>query len=156
MEESQLLQADALIPHRRGMRLIDWVKSPTQSGLKAEATVTESWPLTRDGRVSSIICVELVAQAVAALSTWRRGERARPRVGLLVGVKEVEFFSSSIPTMTKLNVQVDELYHIGEYAVFEGKVNSDSASLCKAVIQVMEPKEETLSDLVTSKKMNIH
>ncbi len=156
MEKNQLISAERLIPHRRRMRLIDWVKKPAQSSLQAETTVTESWPLNTDGRVSSIICIELVAQAIAALSTWRRGEGARPRIGLLVGIKEVEFFSSSIPVMTKLSVQIGELYHIGEYAVFEGKVDSESASFCKAIIQVMEPKEETLSDLVTSKKMNAH
>ncbi len=154
MEQSQLLPAELLIPHRRGMRLIDWVKGPTQSGLQAETTVTESWPLNRDGSVSSIICIELVAQSIAALSTWRRGEGARPRVGLLVGIKEVEFFSSSIPVTTKLTIQVDQIYQIKEYAVFEGKVISKSASLCKATIQVLEPKAETLSDLLTSQKIN--
>jgi predicted hotdog family 3-hydroxylacyl-ACP dehydratase len=154
MEQSQLLPAELLIPHRLSMRLIDWVKKPTQNGLQAETTVTEAWPLSRDGRVSSIICVELVAQAVSALSTWRRGEGARPRVGLLVGVKEAEFSCSSIPVMTKLTVQIDELYHVGEYAVFKGKVNSDSVSFCETVIQVVEPEEENLSSLMTSRRIN--
>ena len=154
MEQSQLLPAELLIPHRRRMRLIDWVKKPTQNGLQAETTVTEAWPLNRDGRVSSVICIELVAQAVSALSTWRRGEGARPRVGLLVGVKEVEFHLSSIPVMTRLTIQIEELYHVGDYAVFKGKVNSELASLCKAIIQVVEPEEETLSDLLTLRKIN--
>jgi predicted hotdog family 3-hydroxylacyl-ACP dehydratase len=154
MEQSQPLPAELLIPHRRRMRLIDWVKNPTQNALQAETTVTEAWPLNRDGRVSSIICIELVAQAVSALSTWRRGEGARPRVGLLVGVKEVEFSFSSIPVMTKLTIQIEELYHVGEYAVFKGTVNSDSASFCETVIQVVEPEEETLSSLMTSRRIN--
>jgi predicted hotdog family 3-hydroxylacyl-ACP dehydratase len=136
------------------MRLIDWVKKPTQNGLQAETTVTEAWPLNRDGRVSSMICVELVAQAVAALSTWRRGEGARPQVGLLVGVKEVEFHLSSIPVMTRLTIQIEELYHVGDYAVFKGKVNSESASLCEAIIQVVEPEPETLLSLKASQRIN--
>ena len=154
MEQSQFLKAEVLIPHRRHMRLIDWVKKPAQNSLQAETTVTQEWPLNRDGRVSSILCVELVAQAIAALSTWRRGEGVRPRVGLLVGVKEVEFSCSSIPVMTKLTVQIDELYHVGEYAVFKGKVNSDSVSFCETVIQVVEPEEENLSSLMTSRRIN--
>jgi predicted hotdog family 3-hydroxylacyl-ACP dehydratase len=136
------------------MRLIEWVKRPTQNGLQAETTVTEAWPLSRDGRVSSIICIELVAQAVSALSTWRRGKGARPRVGLLVGIKEVEFSYSSIPVMTKLTIQIDELYHVGDYAVFEGKVSSERAFFCKTIIQVMEPEEEVLSNLVTSQRID--
>jgi predicted hotdog family 3-hydroxylacyl-ACP dehydratase len=131
------------------MRLIEWVKNPTQNGLQAETTVTEAWPLNRDGMVSSLICVELVAQAISALSTWRRGEGARPRVGLLVGIKEAEFSFSSIPVMTRLTIQIDELYHVGGYAVFQGKVSSDLALFCKTIIQVMEPEEEVLSNVKT-------
>ena len=150
MEHNQPLPAEALIPHRLRMRLIDWVKDPAQNGLQAETTVTEAWPLNKDGSVSSLMCVELVAQAVSALSTWRRGEGAKPRVGLLVGVKEAEFSYSSIPVMTRLTIQIEELYHVGDYAVFQGKVSSELAFFCKTVIQVMEPEEETLSNLMTS------
>jgi len=153
MEQNQLLPAEPLIPQRLHMRLIEWVKNPTQSGLQAETIVTEAWPLNRDGRVSSLICVELVAQAVSALSTWRRGEGASPRVGLLVGIKEAEFFFSSVPVMTRLTIQVDELYHLGDYAVFQGKVSSELAFFCKTIIQVMEPEEEVLSNLVTSQRI---
>jgi predicted hotdog family 3-hydroxylacyl-ACP dehydratase len=154
MEQNQLLRAELLIPHRQRMRLIDWVKGPTQNGLQAEATVTEAWPLNTDGRVSSVICIELVAQAVSALSTWRRGEGARPRIGLLVGVKEAEFSYFTIPVTTKLLIQIEELYHVGDYAVFQGNVSSESAFFCKAIIQVMEPEEEVLPNLITSQRIN--
>ncbi len=155
MQQSQLLPAEPLIPHRGRMRLIDWVMGPTQKGLQAETTVTEAWPLSKDGRVSSLICVELVAQAVSALSTWRRGEGATPRVGLLVGVKEAEFSSSGIPVMTRLFVQVDELYHVGDYAVFQGKVSSETDVFCTTTIQVMEPEEDGLSNLIPSQRINL-
>jgi predicted hotdog family 3-hydroxylacyl-ACP dehydratase len=154
MKQNQLLPADPLIPHRQRMRLIDWVKGPTQNGLQAEAIVTETWPLNSDGRVSSIICIELVAQAISALSTWRRGKGARPRIGLLVGVKEAEFSYFTIPVTTKLFIQIDELYHVGDYAVFKGKVSSDSVSFCETVIQVMEPEEGVLPNLITSQRIN--
>ena len=154
MEQNQLLPAESLIPQRRGLKLLEWVKRPTQSSLQAETTVSQAWPLNKDGRVSSLICVELVAQAISALSTWRRGEGARPRVGLLVGIKEAEFYYSSVPVMTRLTIQVDELYHVGDYAVFQGKVSSDSAFFCKVIIQVMEPEEEILSNLITSRRID--
>jgi len=149
---TQPLPAEPLIPQRLRMRLIDWVKNPTRNGLQAETTVTEEWPLAEGGRVSSLVCIELVAQAISALSTWRRGKGARPRVGLLAGIKEAEFSCSSIPMMTRLTIEIDELYHVAEYAVFQGKVSSDTASFCKAVIQAMEPEEEVLSKLMTSQK----
>ncbi len=146
LTSNQLFPAEPLIPHRLRMRLIDWVKRPTQNSLQAETTVTDEWPLYNDGEVSSIICIELAAQAISALSTWRRGEGAGPRVGLLVGIKEAEFSRSSVPVGTRLHIEINELSHVGGYAVFEGKVRSNSDSICKVIIQVLEP-EETLSKL---------
>jgi len=153
MKPNQLLPAEPLIPQRLRMRLIECVKNPTQSGLQAETTVTEAWPLNTDGWVSSLICIELVAQAISALSTWRRGEGAKPRVGLLVGIKEADLPYSRIPVMTRLTVQIEELYHVGGYAVFQGEVSSELAFFCKTIIQVMEPEEETLSNLMTSQRI---
>jgi len=151
MEQDQL-PAEPLIPHRLRMRLIDSVKGPTQNGLQAETIVTEEWPLHNNGEVSSIICIELVAQAISALSTWRRGQGARPRVGLLVGIKEAEFSKSSVPVGTRLHIEIKELSHVGAYAVFEGKVRSNVETFCKITIQVMEP-EETLSNLKSRQRI---
>ncbi len=153
MEQNEFLPAEPLIPHRLRMRLIDSVKRPAQNSLQAQAIVTEEWPLYDNGGVSSIICIELAAQAVSALSTWRRGEGARPRLGLLVGIKEAEFSKSSIPIGTRLYIEMNEVSHVGDYAVFEGSVTSDSDPYCKIIIQVMEPEEETLSSLKTRQEI---
>jgi hypothetical protein len=56
--------------------------------------------------------------------------------------------------MTRLTIQIDELYHVGGYAVFQGKVSSELALFCKTTIQVMEPEEETLSNLMTSQRID--
>jgi predicted hotdog family 3-hydroxylacyl-ACP dehydratase len=151
--EQNRLPAEPLIPHRRRMRLIDWVERPTQTGLQAGTIVTEEWPLYNNGAVSSIICIELVAQAIAALSTWRRGEGAGPRLGLLAGIKEAEISTSSVPSGTRLDIQIQELSHVGDYAVFEGNVRSALDSFCKIIIQVMEPEEEFLSKLKTRQRV---
>ena len=147
MEQNQLFPAEPLIPHRLRMRLIDWVKRPTQNGLQAETIATEAWPLYHNGEMSSIICIELVAQAISALDTWRRGQEARPRIGLLVGIKEAEFSKSSVPVGTRLNIEINEISHAANYAVFEGNVRSDSDPFCKIIIQVMQPEENILSNI---------
>ena len=152
-EHQSVLRAEHLIPHRRRMRLLKWVKNPTWKGLQAEATVEESWPLNRDGAVSSHLCIELVAQATSAMSTWRRGEGARPRVGLLVGIKEAEFFTPSLPLRTELTVTVEERYHVGNYAVFHGQVISGSTIFCSAVIQVMESEEDDFLDALRLRRV---
>jgi predicted hotdog family 3-hydroxylacyl-ACP dehydratase len=140
--KKNILRAEALIPHRHHMKLLDRVVNPVLKELQAEATVAESWPLARHGSASSLLCIELVAQAISALSTWRRGEGARPRPGLLVGIKEAQFFAGSLTVGTRVNIHVEELYHLGNYAVFMGRVSSGSALLCTATLQVMEPEGE--------------
>jgi predicted hotdog family 3-hydroxylacyl-ACP dehydratase len=144
MEPNEFLAAESLIPHRRGMRLIEWVKNPTPDALQAETVVTEKWPLQADGMVSSLLGMELVAQTVSALSTWRRGEGAGPKVGLVVGIKESEFLRPQVPVGTRLTIQIQKLYQIGDYAVVQGEVRSDSALICKIILQVMEPEAEVL------------
>jgi predicted hotdog family 3-hydroxylacyl-ACP dehydratase len=133
------------------MKLLERVVNPVHKGLQAETTVTESWPLARDGSVSSLLCIELVAQAVSALATWRRGEGARPRPGLLVGIKDAQLFAGTLLFGTRVNIHVEELYHLGNYAVFMGRVASGSELLCTTTVQVMEPEEEGFSNLLKAR-----
>jgi len=149
--KKNILQAESLIPHRRHMKLLDRVVNPVHKELQAETTVAGSWPLAKDGSVSSLLCIELVAQAISALSTWRRGEGARPRPGLLAGIKEAQFFAGSLPIGTRVNIHVKELYHLGNYAVFVGRVSSGSALLCTTTLQVMEPEGEGFLDFLSAR-----
>jgi len=153
MDQNELFPAGPLIPHKRRMRLLEWVKRPIEKTLLAETTVNSHWPLHRDGMVSSVISIELVAQAIAALRTWRAGEGAGERLGFLVGVKEATFSSPGFPVGNRLFIQIAELYHIGEYAVYEGQVSSESDFFCKTTIQVMEPGQEVLSNLETRQRI---
>jgi predicted hotdog family 3-hydroxylacyl-ACP dehydratase len=146
-----IVEAEALIPHRRQMKLLERVVNPSHKELQAEATVTESWPLARDGSVSSLLCIELVAQAVSALATWRRGEGARPRPGLLVGIKDAQLLAGTLLFGTRVNIHVEELYHLGNYAVFMGRVTSGSDLLCTTTLQVMEPEEEGFLNLLRAR-----
>lgn len=148
MDRNGLFPAEPLIPHRHIMRLLEWVKRPQEKTLQAETTVNANWPLHQDGVVSSAICIELVAQTIAALRTWNEGKKAESRLGFVVGLKEAEFSPSNIPVGTRLFIYIAETYHVGEYAVYEGQVNSVSDFTCKTTIQVMEPEEEALPDLM--------
>ena len=147
MDRNELFPAEPLIPHRHHMRLLEWVRRPIEKTLQAETTVNPDWPLHRDGMVSSLICIELVAQTIAALRTWNEGKGAESRLGFVVGLKKAEFSPSSIPVGTRLVIHIAETYHVKEYAVYEGQVNSGSDFTFKTTIQVMEPEEGVLPDL---------
>jgi Predicted 3-hydroxylacyl-(acyl carrier protein) dehydratase len=147
MDQNELFPAESLIPHRHLMRLLEWVRRPIEKTLQAETTVNANWPLHRNGMVSAIMSIELVAQAIAALRTWNSGKGAEARLGFVVGVKEAEFFPSSFPVGTRLFIHIEEIYHVGEYAVYEGRVTSASDFSSKTTIQVMEAEDGVLSDL---------
>ena len=155
MDRNEFFPAEPLIPQRRRMKLLEWVKRPTEQGLLAETTANADWPLHRDGMVSSVISIELVAQAIAALKSWRGGEGASACLGLLVGVKEAEFSAADFPVGTRLVIQVKELYHVGDYAVYEGQVGSEADFLCKTIIQVMETEEEVLANLQARQRIRL-
>jgi predicted hotdog family 3-hydroxylacyl-ACP dehydratase len=126
------------------MMLIERIINPDKKGLQAETRVREDWPLYEGGAVSSMICIELIAQTVSAFGTWLRGVGAVPRVGLLVGVKRAEFTTATLPMDIKLRISVEEVSRVGNYGVFKGEVASGPTNLCKAVLQVIEPEKDIL------------
>jgi len=144
---SSFYDAKSLIPHSGPMRLIERIIDPNENGVTAEATVRESWPLYRKGEVSSVICLELMAQTMCALSTCLRGPGAAPGIGLLVGVREVRFFAESIPVGTLLTIRVKKISLIGDYGVYSGEVSSGLAAFARATVQGIEPKQETIDEL---------
>ena len=147
MEQEDFLLAERLIPHRSRMMLIEGIRNPDKNGLQAEARVREDWPMYEKGAVSSIICIELIAQSVSAFGTWRRGSAAVPRIGFLVGVKSAEFTTTTLPIDTKLTIRVEEVSRVGKYGVFKGQVTSGSTRFCNAVIQVLDSGEDILQNI---------
>jgi hypothetical protein len=51
-----------------------------------------------------------------------------------------------------LTVQIEKLYHLENYAVFRGQVNSQKESFCTIIIQVMEPEETFWATLKAQQK----
>jgi predicted hotdog family 3-hydroxylacyl-ACP dehydratase len=147
MDRNELFPAEPLIPHRQQMKLLEWIRRPIEKTLQAEATATVDWPLHRNGRVDAVICIELVAQAIAALRTWNGGKDAKAKPGFVVGIKEMEFSPSCFPVGTRLFIHIAESYHVGEYAVYEGRVNSAADFTCKIMIQAMEAEGGVFPDL---------
>jgi predicted hotdog family 3-hydroxylacyl-ACP dehydratase len=153
--ENELFPAGSLIPHKGRMKLLEWIRRPIGKTLQAEATANPDWPLFREGMVSSEICIELVAQTIAALRGFERGDKAGRQIGLLVGVKEADFSAPGFPVGTRLSIRIAELYHLEGYAVYEGQIRAEPDFFCKTVLQVLEPGEEILFDLESRRRIQI-
>ena len=147
MTREGFFNAESMIPHRRRMKLIERIIKPDQQGLQAETTVSESWPMYERGAVSSIICVELIAQSISAFATWLRGSNAIPQIGLLVGVKRANFRTATMPIDIDLTITVDKISRVGNYGIFKGEVASGSTSFCSAVIQALDPDRSILQKI---------
>jgi 3-hydroxyacyl-[acyl-carrier-protein] dehydratase len=100
---------DDLLPHRAPMRLITSIEGERADGLDCIACVPAGCSLIRNGRASVLAGVEAAAQAAAAweaLRRWRASNSARPRIGYLVAMRDVEFSAQDIPAECAFSVSV--------------------------------------------------
>ena len=148
MNENSLPAMENLVPHRDPMRLVDLVLEAGENHLRASSSVKETWPLCTIRGADAILAIELIAQSVAAHHHWKKGRKTEPQVGLLVGVKEARFYSQLLPLGAELTVDVKTVAVIGNYGIFNGEVRLGNAVLCEAIVQVMEPREEMLGELI--------
>lgn len=100
---------DDLLPHRPPMRFLTSVLRQTAEGLTATACIPNACALVSDGAAIPIAAVEAAAQAAAAweaLQRWRDAGTATPRIGYLVAMRDVVFFTDRIPADRALLVSV--------------------------------------------------
>lgn len=144
MERDPFPSVERLIPHRGGLKLIDRVFSADDKTLVATTRVTDAWPLLTEGRISPVMALEVIAQAVAAWDGFQKGAQFEPSIGFLVGVKDANFFTAGLEVGAELTVSVTSLSVIQSYGIFEGHLFAGSELICRAVIQVFTPEEDVL------------
>ena len=86
------------------MKLIERYLEAGSLEARSTTTVRSDWPLSRDGRVSSILSLELAAQTAAAVTEW---EKPSIRVGKTIsvswpGVKEHQPAGPGFPVWATL------------------------------------------------------
>jgi 3-hydroxyacyl-[acyl-carrier-protein] dehydratase len=100
---------DDLLPHRPPMRFLTSILQQTTDGLTCAAHIPRTCALVSDGSASAVASIEAAAQAAAAweaLQRWRNTGVASPRIGYLVAMREVAFFTEHIPADRDLLVSV--------------------------------------------------
>lgn len=100
---------DDLLPHRPPMRFLTAILRETEQGLGAIARIPGQCALVRDGHATPVATIEAAAQAAAAWEALRRRRqagRAGPRIGYLVALREIRFFTDQVPADRDLLVSV--------------------------------------------------
>jgi predicted hotdog family 3-hydroxylacyl-ACP dehydratase len=100
---------DDLLPHRQPMRFLTSILRENANGLTCVARIPAECALVAGGSAPALACIEAAAQAAAAWEAVRRGRNsgiASPRVGYLVALREIAFFTARVPADTNLLVSV--------------------------------------------------
>lgn len=89
-----------LLPHRRPMRFVESVLGESADGMTCAARIPADCALVAHGTAPAVAAIEAAAQTAAVWEATRRrrdGGSGAPRLGYLVGLRDVAFFARDIP-----------------------------------------------------------
>ncbi len=123
------------------MRLAESVVRVDDESIEVEAVVHDAWPTARDGQVRTLVLIELIAQAAAALQGWRERQKNQPATGgLLVGVPAAKLYAATIPVGTRLRCCARISHGAPNYLAFDGLVtDADGLLWLSGSIQAYRP-----------------
>jgi len=103
-----------LLPHRPPMLLIDEVRAWQGRKITCVSTIRAGDRFVRDGRVSSVLCIELFAQSAAALVALVHRERPGhdDSMGALLGTPQIELHVPWLEVGDELTIECEEVWTI--------------------------------------------
>lgn len=100
---------EALLPHRPPMRFVTSVLGVSAEGLTCAARIPSGCPLVVQGSAPALAAIEAAAQTAAVWEVTRRrheGGAGTPRLGYLVGLRNVSIFAQRIPAEATFHATV--------------------------------------------------
>lgn len=128
---------EALVPHRPPMLLLDSVDSYGRGWIKAKVFIREDSAFVVDANLPPIVLLEYMAQAVAAYSGLESS--GAPRVGYLVGVRQLDIAVDTIPTSQLLHITARRIWSNQVSGSFNCQVQAGAAFLARARLSVFHP-----------------
>jgi radical SAM protein with 4Fe4S-binding SPASM domain len=131
--------ADAIIPQRKPMRIIDQLVEVGDRSGEVSVTVSEEMPFVgADGIIDGIAYFEMMAQSVAAMNGFKRLGRSRsPLEGFLVGANDLEVLELARVGET-LNIHLYKETRFGQFGVLRGVVSRDGAVLARGEVKIWQ------------------
>ena len=144
-EQKLPLPAEALIPHRKPLCIIDWLIDTEAQGGTAEACVAPDNVLVdEDGLLDPTAVAEMIAQTYAAVKGYNDRLSGEPvKQGFLVGIRKIQFlklvFAGDV-----LRINVDTVGAISGFAVVKGRVTRNQEVIAEGEIKLWIQSENQL------------
>ncbi len=131
------LEAEALIPHRLPMRLIERLLEVEGKNGVVDAQIPADCPLVSPaGQLEDVALIELMAQAQAAIKGYADLRDNKPiKQGFLVGIKKLVKLGS-VNLGDYLKISIKTLVELDDFAVAEGEVWRGEELLARGEIKV--------------------
>lgn len=129
---------ETLVPHRGPMLWVDEVIGRGDDRVRTLLTIRPDHVFLTDGRVEALICVEWMAQTVAALVGLRDRDdgEATPRPGYLIAIPEAHFLVPHFSVGDAVEIEVNRIWGDDELASFKCEVQRDHVPCATAQVSV--------------------
>ena len=144
-EQRLPLPAEALIPHRKPMCIIDRLIDTKAQGGTAEAGVApDSVLVDEDGQLDPTAVAEMIAQTYAAVKGYNDRLSGEPvKQGFLVGIRKIQFLKL-VFVGDVLRINVDTVGAISGFAVVKGQVTRNQEVIAEGEIKLWIQPENQL------------
>jgi predicted hotdog family 3-hydroxylacyl-ACP dehydratase len=134
----------SVLPHEPPLVLLDEIVDLDEERIEAKVTIASDSMFLRDGKVRGIVCLEYMAQAVAAFAGIRRQSAGEaPKIGYIIGVPSMELEVDNFKIGDELQVHAKHIWGEGELGRFDCRVERGQKQVARASLSVYSGDIET-------------
>lgn len=141
------MPAEMLVPHRRPLCLVTrLLEFSGQTGVVESVVGPDNIFLKEDGALPSLILVELIAQASAAVKGYDdliQGKEIKK--GFLVDIRDIRFMGECLQGDT-LRVRIEIIRTISGFSVIHGEVNRKGHILAEGTLKLWVPEDSEMQE----------
>ena len=139
------LPAEALIPHRQQMCMVDQLIAVHDRGGTVEAIIaSDNVLLDDDAQLDPLGAAEMMAQAFAAVKGYADRLSDEPvKQGYLVGIRKIQFLGN-VYAGDRLRISVETVGAISGFAVVAGQVTRDQDVIARGELKLWTPEDSSL------------
>lgn len=130
---------ESLAPHRGPMLLLDALVEHGEDHAVCSVEITDGARFVVDGQLPTVVTLEYMAQCIAVFAGLSSG--TGPRVGYLVGVRELNLAVDALTVGDLLSVRIKRVWSSDISGSFAGQVERRGEVVADAKLSVYVPPE---------------